>query len=428
MSMVAEDLKQLVVPPVQGRSTGLVVDRAEGSWFTTTDGEKWLDMVMGIAVVNTGHSHPKVLAAAQEQMQKLVQGQMALFYTEPPMRLAEKLCEIVPGGMDRVLYANSGAEAVENAVKLAKQVTRRPGIIAFQGAFHGRTHYAMALTCSKTVYRGHFEPLPGGIFHSQYAYPYRTPRGEDPTDYALMHLDLVLRGQVYPDDVAAIVVEPIQGEGGFIVPTKEFMQALRKKADEIGALLIIDEIQTGMGRTGKWFCHEYYDVTADVVTVAKGIASGFPLGAVVSRADIYDKHTPGSLGGTFGGNMVSCAAGVATIDVLRDEGMVENAFRQGEKLRAALREMQKDYPQMGEVRGFGLQDAVEFIVPGTNKEPDAAFAKKVIGGCIQRKMLILACGYYDNCVRFLPALNLSDADLDTAISIFSDAVKAAAAS
>ena len=428
MSIVVQDTKHLVIPPVQGRSTGLVVDRAEGSWFTTTDGEKWLDMVMGIAVVNTGHSHPKVLAAAKAQMDKLVQGQMALFYTEPPMRLAEKLCEIVPGEMDRVLYANSGAETVENAVKLAKQATRRPAVIAFQGAFHGRTHYAMALTASKTVYRGHFEPLPGDIFHSQYAYPYRTPRGEDPTDYALMHLDLILRGHIPPDDVAAIIVEPIQGEGGYIVPTKEFMQALRKKADEIGALLIMDEIQTGMGRTGKWFCHEHFDVTADIVTVAKGIASGFPLGAVVSRSDIYDKHTPGSLGGTFGGNMVSCAAGVATIDAMHDEGMVENAARQGEKLRAALRELQKDYPQMGEVRGLGVMDAVEFIVPGTNKEPNAAFAKKIIGECIKHRMLILGCGYYDNCVRFIPALNVNDADLDTAIAIFSDAVKAAAAS
>ncbi|HJW75805.1 MAG TPA: aminotransferase class III-fold pyridoxal phosphate-dependent enzyme [Thermoleophilia bacterium] len=428
MSTVVQDVKQLVVPPVQGRATGMVVERGEGSWFYTADGEKWLDMVMGIAVVNTGHGHPKVLAAAREQMEKLVQGQMALFYTQPPMKLADKLCEIVPGDMDRVLYTNSGAESVENAVKLAKQVTHRPAVIAFQGAFHGRTHYAMALTCSKTVYRGHFEPLPGGIFHSQYVYPYRTPRGEDPTDYALMHLDLVLRGQIPPDDVAAIIVEPIQGEGGYVVPTAEFIQALRKKADEIGALLIMDEIQTGMGRTGRWFCSEYFDVVPDIVTVAKGIASGFPLGAVVSRSDIYDKHTPGSLGGTFGGNMVSCAAGVATIAAMRDEGMVDNAFRQGEKLRAALRELQKDYPQMGEVRGLGLMDAVEFIVPDTNKEPDAAFAKRVIGGCIERKMLILGCGCYDNCVRFIPALNVSDADLDTAIAIFTDAVKAAAAS
>jgi len=428
MSVAVQDKKQLVVPPPQGRSTGITVDHAEGSWFYTSDGEKWLDMVMGIAVVNTGYSHPKVLAAAQAQMEKMVHAQMALFYNQPAMDLAEKVCEIVPGNMDRVLYANSGAEAVENAVKLAKQATRRPATIAFQGAFHGRTHLTMALTCSKTIYRSHFEPLAGGIFHSPYCYPYRTPRGEDPTDWALSRLDFVLRSQIVPDDVAAILVEPIQGEGGFVVPTKEFMQALRKKADEIGALLIIDEIQAGMGRTGKWFCHEYYDVTADIVTIAKGIASGFPLSAIVSRADIYDKHSPGSLGGTFGGNLVSLAAGIATIDAMRDEGMVENAARQGEKLRAALRDLQKDYPQMGEVRGLGLMDAVEFVVPGTNKEPNASFAKKVIGECVKHKMLILGCGYYDNCVRFLPALNITDADLDTAIGIFSDAVKVAAAS
>ena len=421
--MTNEDKKKLIATVV-GRSAPFTVDHADGSWLYSTEGEKWLDFASGIAVANTGHCHPKVVAAAREQIGKIIHAQANMFYHQPMLDLAAKLVEIVPGGFDNVLFVNSGAEAVENSVKLAKQSTRRPAVIAFQGAFHGRTHLTMALTCSKTIYRGHYEPLQGGIYHAPYAYPYRTPASEDPVDYALSGLDRVLAAEVFPDDVACILVEPIQGEGGFIVPPKEFMQGLRKKADEIGALLILDEIQAGMGRTGKWFCHEHYGITADIVTVAKGIASGFPLSAVVTRSEYFGKCLPGSLGGTYGGNAVACAAGIATIAAIEEDGMIANAARHGEKLRGFFSDLQAKYPAIGEVRGLGLMSAVELVEPGSRK-PNPAAMKKFVAEAIARKVLTLGCGMYDNVVRFLPALNLSDAELDHALGVYTEAAKAA---
>ena len=244
------------MPHFLGPVAPITLDHAEGSWVYDTDGGKWLDFVVGIAVVNTGHCHPKVVKAVQEQAAKVPHAQMNIYRHGPMLELADKLAEIVPEGHDEFMFANSGAEAVENAIKLAKQVTRRPGIIAFQGAFHGRTHLTMALTDSAVHYRGHHEPLVPCVYHARYCYPYRTPASEDPTAYALEDVRRVLRAEIYGDDVAAIIVEPIQGEGGFIVPTTEFMQGLRAIADEIGACLIIDEIQAGFGRTGTWFCHD----------------------------------------------------------------------------------------------------------------------------------------------------------------------------
>ncbi len=272
--------------------------------------------------------------------------------------------------MDQILYANSGAEAVENAVKLAKGTLRRPGVIGFHNAFHGRTHLAMALTCSQAHYRGHCSrsraassrPLLRPVPHAGQ----RGPRRLCPLRPAPRPALRDLR-----DDVACIIAEPIQGEGGFIVPKPEFFRELRKIADEIGACLIIDEIQAGLGRTGKWFCHEHYGITADIVTMAKGIASGFPLSAIISRKENFDKFKPGTMGGTYGGNAVACAAGMATIDAIREEGMIENAARQGEKIRAFLTEKQAQYPSIGDVRGKGLMDAIEIVKPGT-KEPAPA--------------------------------------------------------
>jgi len=349
---------------------------------------------------------------------------MNIYRHQPMLDLSDKLAEIVPEGMDTFVYTNSGAEAVENAVKLAKQVTRRPGIIAFQGAFHGRTHLTMALTDSAVHYRGHHEPLVGGIYHARYCYPYRTPASEDPTAYAIEDVRRVLRAEVYGDDVAGIIVEPIQGEGGFIVPTKEFMHELRAIADEIGAMLIIDEIQAGMGRTGKWFCHEHYGVKPDIITIAKGIASGYPLGAVAARKELWDKCLPGSMGGTYGGNAVACAAGVATIDAMRDEGMLENAARQGDKLMKYWQEKQKQYPVIGEARGKGLMLAIECVQPGA-KEPNAAAAKAFIAECLKNKAIVMGAGAFGNGVRFLPPLNISDADMDVAMGIFDAAAKVA---
>jgi 4-aminobutyrate aminotransferase len=328
----------------------------------------------------------------------------------------------MPDGLDEVMFMNSGAEAVENAIKLAKQATRRPGIIAFQGAFHGRTHLTMALTDSNVHYRGHFEPLVGSIYHARYCYPYRTPASEDATAYAIEDVRRVLRAEIYGDDVAAIIVEPIQGEGGFIVPTVEFMTELRAIADEIGACLIIDEIQAGFGRTGKWLCQEHYGVKADIVTVAKGIASGYPLAAIAAGHELWDKCLPGSMGGTYGGNAVACAAGVATMDAMVEDGMLANATKQGDKLLKFWKSQQELYPAIGEARGKGLMLAIECVQPGT-KEPNAAVAKAFIAECQKHKVILMGACSQGNGVRFLPPLNISDADMDFAIGVFEQAAK-----
>ena len=410
------------MPHFLGPVAPITIDHAEGSWVYDTDGGKWLDFVVGIAVVNTGHCHPKVVKAVQEQAAKVPHAQMNIYRHGPMLELAEKLTGIMPDGLDEVMFANSGAEAVENAIKLAKQVTRRPGIIAFQGAFHGRTHLTMALTDSAVHYRGHHEPLVGSIYHAKYCYPYRTPVSEDPTAYAIEDVRRVLRAEIYGDDVAAIIVEPIQGEGGFIVPTTEFMQELRVIADEIGACLIIDEIQAGFGRTGKWLCQEHYGVKADIVTVAKGIASGYPLGAIVAGHELWDKCLPGSMGGTYGGNAVACAAGVATMEAMEEDGMLANATKQGEKLLAFWKGQQALYPAIGEARGKGLMLAIECVQPGT-KEPNAAVAKAFIAECQKHKVILMGACSQGNGVRFLPPLNISDADMDYAIGVFEEAAK-----
>jgi 4-aminobutyrate aminotransferase len=404
--------------------TPIVIDHAKGSWVYDTDGGKWLDFVVGIAVVNTGHCHPKVVAAVQDQAAKISHAQMGIYRHAPMLELSEKMVQILPDGMDGLMYANSGAEAVENAVKLAKQATRRPGIIAFQGAFHGRTHLTMAMTDSVVHYRGHMEPLAGGIYHARYCYPYRTPASEDSTAYAIEDLRRILRAEIVGDDVAAIVVEPIQGEGGFVVPTPEFMRELRGVADEIGAMLVIDEIQAGMGRTGKWFCHEHYGVTPDIVTFAKGIASGYPLAGIAARQELWDKCMPGSMGGTYGGNPVACAAACATIDAINEDGMLANAAKQGEKLMKYFTDKQAQYPGIGDVRGKGLMTAIECVKPGS-KEPDGPAAKAFIAEAIKRNVILMGAGVFGNCVRFLPPLNVSDAEMDIAMGVFDEACKVA---
>jgi 4-aminobutyrate aminotransferase len=423
MTQTTQDAKALVPGFVAHMST-ITVERGEGSWVYATDGSKWLDFVMGIAVLNTGHCHPKVVAAVREQAGKAIHLQMNEYYHQPMLDLTERLLPLVPGDMHQILYANSGAEAVENAVKLAKGTLRRPGVIGFHNAFHGRTHVGMALTSSQVHYRGHMQPLLPCVFGSRYCDPYHTPAGLDPTEYALEDLRRILRTEIYGEDVACIIVEPLQGEGGFIVPTPEFFRELRAICDEIGAYLVIDEIQAGMGRTGKWFCHEHYGVTADIVTMAKAIASGVPLAAIVSRKEIWDKVVAGSMGGTYGGNVVACAAALATIEAIEEEDMLANAARQGEKLRAFWAEKQKQYPCIGDVRGKGLMDGIELVKPGT-REPAPDTAKAFIAAALKRNVILMGAGTMGNCVRFLPALNITDADMDTALAVFDEAAKEA---
>ena len=310
-----------VVPAVWGRITNLTVDHGEGSWLVTTDGERYLDYSSGIGVTNTGHAHPRVAAAVAAQASKLLHGQQNIVYHEPGLRLYERLQHVLPGDGWGAFLSNSGAEAVEAAVKLARVATGRPAIIAFRGGFHGRTAQTMALTSAKDVYRAAFEPLPGSVYHTAFPYCYRAAGGAHPLDACTCdweaELDLTFHQFIYPDRVAAIIVEPILGEGGYVVPPPGFLPRLREITRQHGILLVADEVQTGFGRTGRMFAVEHWDVEPDIVTMAKGIASGLPLSGIVARRELLDRWAPGTHGGTFGGNVVSCAAANATLDVIR---------------------------------------------------------------------------------------------------------------
>jgi 4-aminobutyrate aminotransferase len=408
------------IPPVIGHQKDFIVDYAEGSWVYSTDGDRYLDFTSGVSVTNTGYCHPRVVAAAQAQAAKLIHCFQNLCWHQPMLELTGKLMTLVPEGLDRVIYGNTGADATEGAVKLAKQVTRRSAIIAFEGAYHGRSHLTMPMTCCKVHFRGHYEPLVGSVYRAPFPDPYRMD-GVDPTEYCLKQLDLLFRREVYPDDVAAMVIEPVQGEGGSLVAPPAFIRGLRELCDRHGIVLIFAEQQTGYGRTGTFFAAEHYDVAPDVMMLAKAMASGFPLSAVVGRAELMDAWAKGTHGGVFNGNVVSCAAGVATIDAILEEDMLGNCARQGEKLRAFLRGLQEKYAVIGDVRGLGLMNVVELVKPDGGKEPNEEAQKKFLAGLGKRNMLIMGVGTYENMVRFLPPINITDEDMATATDIISAA-------
>ncbi|HWP62399.1 MAG TPA: aminotransferase class III-fold pyridoxal phosphate-dependent enzyme, partial [Candidatus Binatia bacterium] len=330
-----------VVPAVWARITDLVVERGEGSWLVTVDGERYLDYSSGIGVTNTGHAHPRVAAAIAGQAAKLIHGQQNIVFHEPGLRLHARLASLLPGGPWGVFLSNSGAEAVEAAVKLARAATGRPAIVAFRYGFHGRTAQAMALTSAKEVYRAAYEPLPGSVYHADFPYCYRAPGGPHPIERCTCdweaRLDLLFHQLVDPSRVAAVIVEPVIGEGGYIVPPPDFLPRLRAITERLGILLVVDEIQTGFGRTGRFFAIEHSGVEPDILVVAKGIASGLPLSGIIARRDLLDRWAPGTHGGTYGGNVVACAAALATLDVIEEEGLVANAAARGAQLLAGLR-------------------------------------------------------------------------------------------
>jgi 4-aminobutyrate aminotransferase len=421
------------VPPVWSRITNLVVDHGEGSWLVTVDGERYLDYSSGIGVTNTGHAHPRVVAAIQAQAAKLIHGQQNIVYHEPGLRLYERLAHLLPGDDWGAFLSNSGAEAVEAAVKLARAATGRPVILAFRYAFHGRTGQAMALTAAKDIYRGHFEPLPGSVYHTAYPYCYRAPGGAHAPDACTCdweeQLDLTFHQLAFPDRVAAIIVEPVLGEGGYIVPPPGFLPRLREITRKHGILLVADEIQTGFGRTGEMFAVRHWDVEPDVVVVAKGIASGLPLSGLIARREVLGRLAPGSHGGTFGGNVVACAAANATLDVIEDEGLVANARERGRQFLAGLRRLAADHPGIGDVRGLGLMLALEFIRPGEGdgRVPNPDVAKRVQAEALARKLIVLTAGTYVNVVRIIPPLVTTADEVDHALDILGASLTAAGA-
>jgi 4-aminobutyrate aminotransferase len=422
-----------VVPPVWGRITNLQVDRGEGSWLITRDGDRYLDYSSGIGVTNTGHAHPRIAAAIATQAAKLIHGQQNIVYHEPGLRLYERLSHLIPGDDWGAFLSNSGAEAIEAAVKLARVATGRPAIIAFRYGFHGRTGQAMALTAAKDVYRGAFEPLPGSVYHADYPYCYRATGGAHAPDACTCdweaRLDLLFHQLVYPSRVAAIVIEPVIGEGGYIVPPPGFLPRLREITREHGILLVADEVQTGFGRTGRMFAVEHWDVEPDILVMAKGIASGLPLSGLIARRPILDRLAPGTHGGTYGGNVVACAAALATLDVIEDEGLIDNARERGDQFLAGLRTMAARHPSVGDVRGLGLMLALEFVKPGTGdgRVPDPELTKRVQAEALARKLVVLTAGTYVNVVRIIPPLVTTADEVELALGILGESLVAAGA-
>ncbi len=408
----------------------LPVIRAEGAYLYTSDGRRILDLTSGIGVTNVGHGHPRVLAAAQEQMVKMSHGAVGLVVHEPLLRLIDELPKVMPAGMDMFMFGNSGAEAVEGALKMARYVTGRPGIIAFEGGFHGRSYGAASVTSVKSRYRLHYEPFVPAVYFAPYAYPYRCPLGEDDEtviNWSLTGLQKVFDRFIPPSQVAALLIEPVQGEGGYVVPPAGFLRSLRRICDEHGILLILDEVQTGFGRTGEMFAAQTFDVQPDIMCIAKGIANGFPLSATVSSRALMSQWGAGSHGTTFGGNPIACAAALATLDVIRDENLLANCRKMGSRLLAGFRDLKDKYPVIGQVRGLGLMVAMEMIVPGQGKTPNPKAAMAVLENSLQRGVMGYMAGLHGQVVRLMPPLNITEAQVDEALSILDDSLVAYAA-
>lgn len=407
--------------PVWTHLSQIVVERGEGCYLYDATGNRYLDFTSGIGVTNTGHAHPRVVRAVQEQAAKLLHGQANIVYSPAVIRLAETLREVVPPSLDRFFFSNSGAEAVEGAVKLARHATGKQNIVVFQGSFHGRTNLAMALTTSKTVYRVGYQPLAAGVFVSPFPYPFYYGWDEDDTvDFCLRELEHLLKAQTAPEETAAILIEPVLGEGGYVPAPPRFLQGLREICDRHGILLIFDEIQTGFGRTGSFFCFEQSGVVPDILIMAKGLGSGIPISAIAAPQALMDKWTPGTHGGTYGGNPVAAAAAVATINVIRDEGLCENARARGEQLMTGLRELQAEFPIIGDVRGLGLMIGVEIGATGLAPQPEPA--KAIQQGCLADNLLLLTCGTYANTIRWIPPLVAGESEIADALDIFGRAV------
>jgi 4-aminobutyrate aminotransferase len=412
-----------VVSPSYTRGYPLVIKRASGVSVEDVDGNMFLDCAAGIAVNSTGHSHPDVVRAITEQAQRFIHMSGTDFYYDVQVRLAEEIASIVPiDGGARSFFSNSGTEAVEAAIKLARFATGRQNIIAFFGGFHGRTMGSLALTASKPVQRRGFGPFMPGVFHAPYPDCYRCPVGLKSEDCAAECLDFI-EHQLFmhlmtPEEVAAIVIEPIQGEGGYVVAPTQFLERLRELTSAHGILLVIDEVQSGMGRTGKMFAIEYANVKPDIITIAKGIASGMPLGVTVARADLMT-WPPGAHASTFGGNPVSCAAALATIKLLKDS-LIANAAEVGAHMKAGLTALMDKHPLIGDIRGRGLMLGVELVRDRTTKERAVQERDAVVNAAFKRGLLVLGAG--KNSIRFSPPLVLTREQADTAVRVFGEAL------
>jgi 4-aminobutyrate aminotransferase len=397
--------------------------RGEGIYLFDEAGNRYIDFTSGIGVTNTGHCHPRVVQAIQDQANELIFGQMNIVISPAALALAETLNAVTPPAIDTFFFSNSGAEAVEASVKLARHATGRRNIIVFQGSFHGRTAQAMAMTTSKTIYRHNYQPLPSGVFVAPFpASFFYGWDDEETTGFCLKQLDLVLKGQTPPEETAAFVIEPVLGEGGYIPAPPAFLQELRAVADKHDILLVLDEIQSGFGRTGKFFSFEHAGIEPDILIMAKGMASGMPVSAIGASRALMEKWQVGSHGGTYGGGSVTAlAAAKATVDVVVEEGLAANAAEIGDYLMGKLRAIQKAFPVMGDVRGQGLMVGVEFVDENGAANPAATAA--VHQACLKQNLLLLTCGSYGNVIRWIPPLIVTGEQIDEAVTIFTAALK-----
>lgn len=423
------DRRKAVIPNAIGCSYPVVIKRGEGAMIEDVDGNKFLDWIGGVGVLNIGYSQPEVVEAVKEQADKFFHGMFNVVTHEGYVALAEKLTQIAPvrGDEKKAYFANSGAEADENAVKVAKAYTKRPNIIVFSGAFHGRTFLTMTMT-SKKAYTTGMGPLANGVFRAQFPYFYRNPEGmpqEKAVDYYMKSITDVFEQCGAADTIAAVVVEPLQGEGGFIPAPLEWIRAVRELCDKHGILLIADEVQSGFCRTGRMFASEYWKevgVQPDIIATAKSIAAGVPLSAIVASREIMDSVAPGTIGGTFCGNPLACAAALKTIEIMERDHLAERSCEIGEKVTARYHKMMEKYPVIGDVRGLGGMIGIEFVKDKETKEPAPELTAAIIQNCAKHGLMVEGAGTYGNVIRFLAPLVMTDEQLEAGLDIFEKAI------
>ena len=411
--------------PLLARVTDITVERAQGCYLYTTEDQRILDFTSGYGVTSTGHCHPKVVAAIQQQAERLLHGQQNLMYHPTLLELIDKLHQVLPSHLDRFFFQNSGADAVESAVKVVRQASKKTNIIVFQNGFHGRTALTGSLSTSKVRHREGWQPLVAGIFVAPYPYAYFYGWDEEETSaWCLQQIRHMLHTQTAPEETAAVIIEPILGDGGFVPAPTSFLRGLRQICDENGIVLLFDEIWSGWGRSGKLFAYQHTDnLQPDILIMGKGLASGLPISAIAAAAALVEKCPPGSDGGTLSGNPVSCAAARASIEVILEEGLTENAARRGAQLMDLLRRVQEEIGFVGEVRGRGLMVGLE--LSGTDGSPDVEITRAVQQACLTRHMLIATCGPYGNIFRWAPPLVVNEAQIEEGVSIFREALLAA---
>jgi len=409
--------RERYVPRGLANTHAIFVARAEGTRVWDVNGREYLDFTSGIGVLNTGHRHPHVVRAVHAQLDRLMHTCFQVTMYEPYVELAARLCALVGDAHKAVLFT-TGAEAIENAVKIARAHTKRSGVVAFSGGFHGRTMLALTMTASSPAYRQNFGPFASDVYHAPFPDEYHGWT----TERALEALDHLLSTEVTPDQIAAVVIEPELGEGGFIPAPAAFLQRLRALTERHGIVFVADEVQSGFGRTGKMFGYQHAGIEPDLVVMAKSLAAGLPLSAVVGKAAIMDAPLPGGLGGTYGGNPLACASALAVLDVFETEGIVARAAALGDQIREALGRLQARVPQIGDVRGLGCMLAIEFVKDGRTKDADADLAQRVVDKARNRGLLLLKCGPHKNVVRLLPPLTATAEDVRSGVAMLDAAV------